>query len=48
MIKELWRGSVELWHNDRKEFWDMYGGFAIVITWFLITWFVLLPIANGL
>ena len=48
MIKDLYYGSVDLWHNDRKEFWEMYGSFAIMLFWFAITWFVLLPIAEGL
>lgn len=48
MFKELWHHSVDLWHNDRKEFWELYGSFAIVTAWLLITIFVLLPITQGL
>jgi hypothetical protein len=48
MIKELYQGSKDLWYNDRKEFWEMYGSFTLVVFWFIITWFVLLPLAEGL
>ena len=48
MFKELYEGSKDLWHNDRKEFFEMYGSFALVVFWFAVTWFVLLPIAEGL
>lgn len=48
MFKELYEGSKDLWHNDRKEFFEMYGSFALVVFWFAITWFVLLPITEGL
>jgi hypothetical protein len=48
MFKELYEGSKDLWNNDRKEFFEMYGSFALVVFWFAVTWFVLLPIAEGL
>lgn len=48
MFKELYYGSVDLWNNDRREFWELYGSFAIVVFWLLLTWFVLLPLAEGL
>ena len=48
MLKDLYQGSKDLWYNDRKEFFEMYGSFALVVFWFAVTWFVLLPIAEGL
>jgi hypothetical protein len=44
MFKDLYYSLIDLWVNDRKEFWDMVGGFAIVVFWFWVTFFVLLPI----
>jgi hypothetical protein len=48
MYKDLWLHSVDLWKNDRKEFWDLYGGFALVTFWLFFTIFVLLPLFDGL
>lgn len=48
MYKDLWLHSVDLWKNNRKEFWDLYGGFALVSFWMWLTIFVLLPLFNGL
>lgn len=48
MFKELYQGSKDLWYNDRKEFWEMYGGFALVSFWMWLTIFVLLPAVEGL
>ncbi len=45
---DVWKGSVDLWKNDRKEFWDMYLSFALVTFWLWLTIFVLLPLFNGL
>jgi len=48
MFKELWQYSVDLWKNDRKEFWELYLSFALVTFWMWFTIFVLLPISSGL
>ena len=48
MFKDLWHGSVDLWRNDRKQFWDMYLSFLLVTAWMCITIFILLPLFNGL
>jgi len=48
MIKEIWVHSVDLWKNDRKEFWELWGGFALVSFWMWLTIFVLLPIFGDL
>lgn len=48
MIKELWSHSVDLWKNDRKEFWDLWGGFALITFWMWLTFFVLIPIFGDL
>lgn len=48
MFKELWLHSVDLWKNDRKEFWELYGSFALVTFWMWFTIFVLLPIFGDL
>lgn len=48
MFKELWSHSVDLWKNDRKEFWDLWGGFALITFWMWLTFFVLLPIFGDL
>lgn len=48
MVKELYYGSIDLWQNDRREFWELYGSFALVVFWFALTWFVLLPLVEGL
>ncbi len=47
MFKELYYGTIDMWKNDRKEFWDTYLGFALVI---FVSWFsfcVVLPIVEN-
>jgi hypothetical protein len=44
MFKDLYYALGDLWVTDRKEFWDMVGGFILVAFWFWFTLFVLLPI----
>ena len=48
MFKDLWLYSVDLWKNDRKEFWELYLSFALVTFWMWFTIFVLLPIFGDL
>lgn len=42
--KDLWEWTKWSWKNDRKEFWDMYGGMALVAFWMWFSFFVLIPI----
>jgi fructosamine-3-kinase len=44
MYKDLWLHSVDLWKNDRKEFWELYGSLALVTFWMWFSFFVLIPI----
>jgi hypothetical protein len=44
MIKEVYEISVDMWKNDRKEFWEVYGGLGIVVFTFLLCWYVVIPI----
>jgi len=48
MFKELWLHSLYLWKNDRKEFWELYGGFLIVAFFMWFTMSVLIPIFGNL
>ncbi len=48
MFKDLWEHSVDLWKNDRKEFWELWLSFILVTFWMWFTIFVLLPISSGL
>ena len=29
MFKELYFGTIDMWKNDRKEFWDVLSGYDI-------------------
>jgi hypothetical protein len=44
IFKDVYYSLIDLWVNDRKEFWDLVGGFAIVVFWFWFSLFVLNPI----
>jgi hypothetical protein len=46
MFKELYYSLTDLWVTDRKEFWDLVGGFILVAFWVWFTIFVLLPICG--
>lgn len=48
MIKFIWRESIYMWKHNRKEFWDLWGGFALVTFWLWFTFFVLIPIFGDL
>ena len=47
MFKELYYGTIDMWKNDRKEFWDTYLGFALVIFVFWFSFCVVLPIVGN-
>jgi len=44
IFKELYYGLGDLWATDRKEFWEIVGGFIIVTFWMWFSIFVLIPI----
>jgi hypothetical protein len=44
IIKLIYLGSVELWENDRKEFWDLYLGIILIVIMFWFSLWVLIPI----
>jgi hypothetical protein len=44
LLKEVWIDVVELWKEDRKEFWDLFGGLSVIIFWSWITFGFLIPI----
>lgn len=48
MLKDLYLHSIDLWKNDRKEFWELWGGFALVSFCMWLTLFVILPVLGGL
>jgi hypothetical protein len=44
MFKEVVEHTKYLWAYDRKEFWDTYLSFGLVVFWFWFSLFVLIPI----
>ena len=44
MLKEVWVDVVELWKEDQREFWDLFGGLCIIIFSFWIAFGFLIPI----
>jgi hypothetical protein len=44
LLKEVWIDVVELWKEDRREFWDLFGGLSVIILWGWITFGFLIPI----
>jgi hypothetical protein len=47
MFKELYYGTIDMWKNDRKEFWDTYLGMTLVVFVFWISFWVILPIVGN-
>ncbi len=47
MFKELYYGTIDMWKNDRKEFWDTYLGFGLLIFVFWFSFWVVLPIVGN-
>ena len=35
MFRDLYFGTIDMWKNDRKEFWEVYLGMGLVI---LVFW----------
>ena len=44
MIKDVYQWSVDSWKNNRKEFYEVYGGMTLVIITFLLCMCVVIPI----
>jgi hypothetical protein len=47
MFKELYFGTIDMWKNDRKEFWEVYLGMTLVVFVFWISFWVILPIIGN-
>jgi hypothetical protein len=47
MFKELYFGTIDMWQNDRKEFWEVYLGMALVVFVFWVSFYVVLPIVGN-
>jgi hypothetical protein len=43
-MKRVWFDMVELWKQNRKEFWDLWGGFALIVFWMWVTFGFLIPV----
>ena len=44
MLKEMFSTFKEVYQEDRKEFWDGILGGIVILMFFLLTMFVLIPI----
>jgi len=44
MLKEMFSTFREVYQEDRKEFWDAILGGVVILGYFLLTMFVLIPI----
>ena len=44
MIKEVFEISVDKWKNDRKDFYEVYGGITLIVVTFLLCFYVVIPI----
>jgi hypothetical protein len=47
MFKELYFGTIDMWKNDRKEFWEVYLGMTLIVFVFWISFWVILPIIGN-
>lgn len=47
MFKELYVGTIDMWKNDRKEFWDVYLGMTLIVFIFWVSFWVILPIIGN-
>lgn len=44
IFKELYYGTKDMWKNDRREFWEMYLGLALIVFIFWFSFWILIPI----
>jgi len=47
MLKELYYGTIDMWKNDRKEFWEIYLGMTLIIFLFWFSFWVVIPIVGS-
>lgn len=47
MIKELYNGTIDMWKNDRREFWEVYLGMTLIVFLFWFLFWVVLPIVGS-
>ena len=47
MFKELYYGTIDMWKNDRMEFWETYLGMTLVVFVFWFSFWVVLPIVGN-
>lgn len=47
MFKELYFGTIDMWKNDRKEFWEVYLGMTLIVFVFWVSFWVILPIVGN-
>lgn len=43
---DLWNWTKDAWRNDRKEFWELYGGMTLLVFVFWFLFWVVLPIVE--
>lgn len=46
-MRKFWIDITELWMEDRKEFWDLFGGLSIIILFSLFIFGFLFPVLGG-
>jgi hypothetical protein len=44
MFRDLYYGTIDMWKNDRREFWEVYLGMGLVVFVFWFCFWVLIPI----
>lgn len=47
MFKELYFGTIDMWKNDRREFWEIYLGMTLIVFIFWFSFWVILPIVGN-
>jgi hypothetical protein len=47
MFKELYFGTIDMWKNDRREFWEVYLGMTLFVIIFWFCFWVLIPIVGN-
>lgn len=47
IFKELYFGTIDMWKNDRREFWEVYLGMTLIVFLFWFLFWVVLPIIGN-
>lgn len=47
MFKELYLGTIDMWKNDRKEFWEVYLGMTLIVFVFWVCLWVIPSIVGN-